>query len=104
MSQHYSLAQIVALGWIPPDEAARLRVAAGCAAVVFESQATLISRRQSEVIGLLVSGLTMKDVAGRLNITPRTVAFHKYTVMAQHSLRNNADLLRFAILHRILSI
>ena len=104
MSQLYSLAQIAALGWLPPDEAARLRAEVARVEGVLETQVASISSRQSEVIGLRVRGLTMKAVARRLNITPRTVAFHKYSVMAQHNLRDNADLLHFAIAHSILAI
>ena len=104
MAESYSLEQIAALGWLPPDEAALLRAAVAHAKGVLETHGPSLSSRQSEVIRLLVGGLTMKAVARRLNITPRTVAFHKYTVMAQHHLRDNSDLLRFAIAHGILTI
>jgi DNA-binding CsgD family transcriptional regulator len=39
----------------------------------------------------------MKQTAAILNVTPRTVAFHKYSIMQEYQLKSNADLLRFAI-------
>lgn len=39
----------------------------------------------------------MKQAAGVLDVTARTVAFHKYKMMKALHLENTADLLRFAI-------
>src|SRR5204863_7027094 len=40
-----------------------------------------LSPRQREVLQLLAEGHTMKEIARLLQITPRTVAFHKYAMM-----------------------
>jgi DNA-binding NarL/FixJ family response regulator len=42
---------------------------------------------QHEVLSRLVRGLSMKEVARELNISPRTVAFHKYRAMKANGLR-----------------
>jgi len=60
--------------------------------------------RQREVIQLLAEGRSMKEVASILNITKRTVAAHKYAVMDLLQLKTNADLVQYAIRHRIISI
>jgi DNA-binding NarL/FixJ family response regulator len=60
--------------------------------------------RQREVIQLLAEGRSMKEVASILHITKRTVAAHKYAVMELLQLKTNADLVQFAIKHRIISI
>jgi DNA-binding NarL/FixJ family response regulator len=60
--------------------------------------------RQREVIQLLAEGRSMKEVASTLNITKRTVAAHKYAVMELLHLKTNADLMQYAIKHRIISI
>jgi DNA-binding NarL/FixJ family response regulator len=60
--------------------------------------------RQREVIQLLAEGRSMKEVASILNITKRTVAAHKYAVMELLQLKTNADLVQYAIKHRIISI
>jgi DNA-binding NarL/FixJ family response regulator len=60
--------------------------------------------RQREVIQLLAEGCSMKEVAAVLQITKRTVAAHKYAVMDLLQLKTNADLVQYAIRHRIISL
>jgi len=60
--------------------------------------------RQREVIQLLAEGRSMKEVASILQITKRTVAAHKYAVMDLLQLKTNADLVQYAIKHKIISI
>jgi len=60
--------------------------------------------RQREVIQLLAEGRSMKEVASVLQITKRTVAAHKYAAMDLLQLKTNADLVQYAIKHRIISI
>jgi len=60
-----------------------------------------LSPRQREVIRLLAEGQTMKEIARELKITPRTVAFHKYSIMELLGARSGADLIHFAIRHKI---
>jgi DNA-binding CsgD family transcriptional regulator len=45
----------------------------------------------------------MKEAAKILNVTPRTVAFHKYRMMEELNLKNNADLIQFALRQNIVS-
>ena len=56
-----------------------------------------LTKRQEEVLQLLAEGRSMKETAHILNVSPRTVAFHKYSIMELLHLRNNADLVRFAM-------
>ncbi len=56
-----------------------------------------LTMRQREVLQLLAEGRPMKEVADILQITPRTVAFHKYRTMEAFSLKSNAELIRFVI-------
>jgi|SRR5215831_1771362 len=58
--------------------------------------------RQREVVQLLAEGKSMKEVAAVLNVSARTVAFHKYRIMKQLGLKTTADLIQFAIKSRIL--
>ncbi len=57
--------------------------------------------RQREVLQLLAEGRSMKEAAKILNVAPRTVAFHKYRMMKEFNLRNNAELIRFALREHI---
>jgi DNA-binding NarL/FixJ family response regulator len=61
------------------------------------------TRRQSEILQLLAEGMSMKEVANLLNLKPGTIAFHKYKLMQTLGLKSNADLLRYAIKHHLVS-
>jgi DNA-binding CsgD family transcriptional regulator len=39
----------------------------------------------------------MKEAAAILDLTPRTVAFHKYRMMEQLQLKSSAELVQFAV-------
>jgi DNA-binding NarL/FixJ family response regulator len=56
-----------------------------------------LTPRQREVLQLLAEGRSMKEAAGVLNVTTRTVAFHKYRIMAALGLHTNSDLVQYAI-------
>jgi DNA-binding NarL/FixJ family response regulator len=56
-----------------------------------------LTPRQREVLQLLAEGHSMKQVACVLNVTPRTVAFHKYRMMEQLRITSNAELIQFAV-------
>ena len=43
----------------------------------------------------------MKQVADVLNVTPRTVQFHKYSMMRQLGITSSAELIQFAVRHHI---
>ncbi len=60
-----------------------------------------LTPRQREILQLLAEGNSMKEVAAILDITPRTVAFHKYRMMDRLGLKSNAELLRLAIKEQI---
>lgn len=62
-----------------------------------KSQTEKLTVRQREILQLLAEGKTMKETAGVLCITPRTVAFHKYRIMETLGIQNNADLYRYAM-------
>jgi len=61
-----------------------------------------LSARQREVLQLLAEGRTMKEIASILNITARTVAFHKYRIMQEFGLKTNSDLVKFALRERVI--
>jgi DNA-binding NarL/FixJ family response regulator len=53
--------------------------------------------RQKEVLQLIAEGYSMKQVAGMLDISTRTVAFHKYTMMEHLEIESSAELVSYAI-------
>ena len=56
---------------------------------------------QREVLQLLAEGHSMKQVADILKVTPRTVQFHKYSMMQQLGIRTSAELIQFAVKQHI---
>jgi DNA-binding NarL/FixJ family response regulator len=62
-----------------------------------------LTPRQCEVVQLLAEGKSMKAAADVLNVTKRTVAFHKYRVMEEQELESNAGLVLFAIKNHLVA-
>jgi DNA-binding NarL/FixJ family response regulator len=61
-----------------------------------------LTERQIEVLQLLAEGKSMKEAAAVLHLTTRTVAFHKYRVMCSLQLRNDAEVVQYAMRHHII--
>jgi DNA-binding NarL/FixJ family response regulator len=62
-----------------------------------KSEPGSLTPRQREVIQLIAEGRSMKEVAAILNITARTVAFHKYQIMDQLRIKTTAELVQYAV-------
>jgi len=62
-----------------------------------------LTARQREVLQLLAEGKQMKEAAAILKLTPRTIAFHKYEIMAHLGLKTGAELVQYAVQHHIVS-
>jgi DNA-binding NarL/FixJ family response regulator len=73
--------------------------AAGSGRHVLEPQkkSNGLTTRRRDVLRLLAEGHSMKQVARKLNLSPRTIAYHKYGMMEELGLRSNAKLIQYAI-------
>lgn len=60
-----------------------------------------LTARQRQVLQLLAEGRTMKEAASVLNLTTRTVAFHKYRIMEDFGMHSNTELFKLAIRERL---
>jgi DNA-binding NarL/FixJ family response regulator len=58
-----------------------------------------LTQRQREILQLLVEGNSAKEVANLLNISPRTVEFHKYSMMSKLKLKSLSALIQYAFKH-----
>jgi DNA-binding NarL/FixJ family response regulator len=63
-----------------------------------------LTQRQREILQLLAEGHSAKGIAEMLNISPRTVEFHKYNLMSKLNLKTNSALVQYAIKHGITGI
>jgi DNA-binding NarL/FixJ family response regulator len=68
-----------------------------------EPKVPKLSQRQIDVLRLLAEGRSAKEIAGILEISPKTVEFHKYRMMQNLSLKTAADLIRFAVKYNLVS-
>jgi DNA-binding NarL/FixJ family response regulator len=60
-----------------------------------------LTSRQREILQLLAEGRSMKEAAALLDISPRTIAFHKYKMMEQLKVKTTAELIQYAIKHHV---
>jgi DNA-binding NarL/FixJ family response regulator len=58
-----------------------------------------LTPRQVEVLQLLAEGRSAKEIGASLEISARTVEFHKYQLMETLGIHNSAELIHFAIKH-----
>jgi len=58
-----------------------------------------LSDREFQVFRMLVDGLSVTDIAERLNLSVKTVSTHKANLMQKMGLQNPSELFRYAIRH-----
>lgn len=63
----------------------------------------ILTGRQREVLQLVAEGKTVKEIAVILDISPKTVAFHKGEIMTQLNLHTTAELTKYALEHGLTS-
>ncbi|NWF72398.1 MAG: response regulator transcription factor [Nitrospirae bacterium] len=62
-----------------------------------------LTGRQREVLQLVAEGKTVKEIASALNLSPKTVEFHKSQIMALLDLHTTAELTKYALVHGLLA-
>ena len=60
-----------------------------------------LSNREFEVLRLLVEGQGPTEIAGRLHLSVKTVSTHKTRILQKLSLGSTAELVRYALEHRL---
>jgi DNA-binding NarL/FixJ family response regulator len=63
--------------------------------------ASQLTPRQREVLRLVAEGRSAKEIAVVLNISPRTVEFHRNKIKEELDLHNQSELVQFALKHGI---
>lgn len=63
-----------------------------------------ISKREEEVLKLIASGLSNKEIADLLFISGRTVDAHRNHIMQKLNIHSTADLVKYAIKNELISI
>jgi DNA-binding NarL/FixJ family response regulator len=65
--------------------------------------ASRLTPRQREVLQLVAEGKTTKEISAALHISPKTVEFHRNSLMDELGVRTTAELTRYAISQGIVS-
>ena len=61
-----------------------------------------LSGREFEVLRLVAAGLSLKEIAARLRVSPKTVSSFRARVLEKMGLKTNADLVRYALEHHLI--
>lgn len=56
-----------------------------------------LTKREKQVLGLVVDGMTSKQIAAKLGLSPRTVDHHRASLLKKFEMSNSVDLVNFAI-------
>ena len=70
----------------------------------FKQFSKALTARQRDIVQLFAEGYSLKEIAARLNLSPKTVEFHKHQIMAEFDVKNNASLVLFAVKKGLISI
>jgi DNA-binding NarL/FixJ family response regulator len=63
-----------------------------------------LTARQKDIVQLFGEGKAVKQIADVLSLSEKTVEFHKRRIMESFNLKNNAELILFALKHGLISI
>lgn len=65
-------------------------------------QRDVLTPRQREVLQLVAEGRSVKEIAATLNVSVKTVEYHKAQIMEQLNLHTTAELTKYAIAHGVI--
>lgn len=63
-----------------------------------------LSKREQEILPLIVLGYTNKEIATKMFISPKTVEAHKTKIMQKLNLASHAELLHYAVKHQLVDL
>lgn len=61
-----------------------------------------LSARELEVLTMMARGLSLKEIAGRLDINPKTVSSYRARILEKLDVKTNADLVKYALAHDLI--
>jgi DNA-binding NarL/FixJ family response regulator len=60
-----------------------------------------LSDREFQIFRMIADGLSVSDIAERLNLSVKTVSTHKSNILHKMGMTTQAELIRYAITHRL---
>ena len=61
-----------------------------------------LSNRELIVMKLIASGRSLKEIAGELSLSPKTVSTYRSRILNKVNVRSNAELVRYCLKHNLL--
>ncbi|HET7896726.1 MAG TPA: response regulator transcription factor [Flavisolibacter sp.] len=61
-----------------------------------------LSSREFDVFRLLVEGKSIADISQQLTLSPSTVSTHRARILTKMKVKNNAELIKYAIQHNLI--
>ena len=61
-----------------------------------------LSSRQREIVKLIAEDLTANEIAERMNLSPKTVNFHRQEIKHRLGVRGTAGIVRYAVRNGII--
>ncbi len=58
-----------------------------------------LTRREKQVLAMVVDGHTTKEIAAKLNLSPRTIDHHRSNLLKKFKMKNSVDLVKYAVRH-----
>lgn len=70
----------------------------------FKPRLSTLTPREREILKLLAEGLSVKEIAARLDLSIKTIEAHKFNLMRKLDIHNKAQLVQYAIKRKIIKI
>ena len=58
---------------------------------------TALTKREKQILSMVVEGNTSKDMAAKLNLSPRTIDHHRSNLLKKFKMKNSVDLVNCAV-------
>lgn len=88
--------------YVSPETAERLVLDAAPRAEA--APHTLLSDREFQVLQMIAGGKTVGEIAKKLSLSVKTVSTHKTRILHKMGLTNQAELIRYALEHKLLDV
>lgn len=60
-----------------------------------------LSNREFQVMRLIVSGKSLKEIAGMMDLSPKTISTFRTRILEKMDMKSNAELIQYAIKHNL---
>ena len=60
-----------------------------------------LSDREYQILWMIASGKTGREIAKELNLSPNTVSTYRYRILGKMKMKTNAELMRYAVKHQL---